>query len=347
MSYTHGASNERPEVGLSSAPAGFSVSARGFESEDYARAIAQCVAHTVNEMGRYFDLSHLDGVTVAYDYGQALLDLDRGYETSHQLTASDGHAVGVAMTPSVLRDGALKSHIVLNAHVVAAIEDSEHEGFPLALHVIAHECAHAEITARFEEAFPGRLLRERFSDHMVAYRWQVVQVVWDEYAATRLSAGIGADPTDGYEDTFLTYLAEARDVANNHIRQYRTHANVNQLLPAVYGTYGDLLKFTAYHLGNLSGLGIAVTDRPRTIEGLAGHWFAPYFFRLDEACTAVFEGYGRWSDQALFQAIGDIANDVVNLGGLLFRYPQPGQLYVDVPFTADTMPRQAEVQVNK
>jgi hypothetical protein len=275
---------------------------------------------------------------IAYDYGQALLDLDRGYETAHRLTASDGHAIGVAMTPLVLRSGVLKCHIVLNGQAVAAIADSQQADFPLALHVIAHECAHADITARFDEAFPGRLLRDCVSDVSIGYRCEVIHAVWDEYAATRLSAGIGHDPTDGYEDTFLLHVADARATANNHIRQFRLHADVNRVLREVGATYGELLKFAAYHLGNLCGQGIEISSRPKTMEALEGHWFRPYFFWLDEACADIFKDYGQWSGEQAFQVIGDIANDLLNFGGLFFRYPKPGQLYVNVPYTADTMP---------
>ncbi|MGY2488236.1 hypothetical protein [Cupriavidus sp. CP313] len=330
--------NAQSQLGPPTAPERFAVYSRGFESDDHARSIGQFVGEYVRVFSRRFDLSHLDGVTVAYDYAQALRDLDRGYETSHHLTPSEGHAVGVAMTPSVLRDGALKSHIVLNAHFVAAILNQEHEGFRLALHIIAHECAHVEITTTFEAAFPGVLLRQQYSDVRIAFRQQVILACWDEYAATSLSAGIGEDPTDGYEDTFLRHLAEARQVANNHIKQYRIHASVDRVLAEVYGTYGNLLKFAAYHLGNLDGQGIAIADRARTVEALAGHWFAPYFVQLGEACQAIANSYGRWPDQAPFEAIGDIADNLVNLGGVLFRYPEPGQLYIDIPFTADTIP---------
>jgi hypothetical protein len=242
------------------------------------------------------------------------------------------------MTPSVLRDGMLKSHILLNAHVVEVIHDPSHENFELALHVIAHECAHVEVTAKFDAAFPGVLLRERPPDLRVALRRQVICACWDEYAATSLSAGIGADPTDGYEETFLLHAAEARQTANNHIKQYRTHGNVNRVLSEVYGTYGNLLKFAAYHLGNLDGQGIAVKDRPKTVEAMAGHWFAPYFAQLDAACQAVARSYGRWSNQEPFEAIGDIADELVRAGGVFFNYLRPGELYIDIPFTVDTMP---------
>ncbi|WP_298125232.1 hypothetical protein [Brevundimonas sp.] len=81
------------------------------------------VASYVRAISRRINLASLDGITIAGDYAQALLELDRGYETSHTLTPSEGLAIGVAMTPSVIRDGVVKSHLVLNAGIIAALAD--------------------------------------------------------------------------------------------------------------------------------------------------------------------------------------------------------------------------------
>lgn len=119
MHEEHVSSAEQAKGDRSTAPSAFSVLARGFDTEDHARRIAGFVREYVRVLGERFDLSQLDGVTVAYDYVQALADLDRGCESSHRLATSDGVAIGIAMTPGVIRENSLKSHIVLNAHYVA------------------------------------------------------------------------------------------------------------------------------------------------------------------------------------------------------------------------------------
>ncbi len=73
---------ERPAT----APENISVSLRGFDTEEHARAFGNLVAAYVRAISRYIDLSTLDGITIAGDYAQALLDLDRGYATTHKLT---------------------------------------------------------------------------------------------------------------------------------------------------------------------------------------------------------------------------------------------------------------------
>ncbi|WP_316235302.1 MULTISPECIES: hypothetical protein [unclassified Bradyrhizobium] len=131
------------------APENMSISLRCFDTEVYARAFGDLVATYVRTLSRYIDLTALDGITIAFDYPQALLDLDRGYETKHKLTPSEGIVLGVAMTPAVIRDGKIKSHMLFNAGVLLPLEDEQNEFYEQALHTLAHECAHVEVTERY------------------------------------------------------------------------------------------------------------------------------------------------------------------------------------------------------
>jgi hypothetical protein len=157
-----------------------------------------------------------------------------------------------------------------------------------------------------------------------------------------LSAGFGTEPTEGYEDTFLKSLLETRQQANNHIKAYRIHANIDRILGEVYVAYGDLMKFTAYHLGNLRGLGRDLSEMPRTVEALKGHWFAPHFARLDEALKDIAKDYGKWTDKSSFEVVGDLADELLAHGGIHYKSRVDGRLYIDIPFTAETMPSEAE-----
>src|ERR1700728_2515316 len=91
-------------------PDACSVCVKGFPEED-AKRLGELIWLFVRELSRIIDLEHLDGITVADDYPAALRDLDRGFEATRPLTPTTENATGVAMTPAVLRDGVLKSHI--------------------------------------------------------------------------------------------------------------------------------------------------------------------------------------------------------------------------------------------
>jgi hypothetical protein len=328
-----------PTTSSATAPDQFCISARGaFASEEDARQLAEVVGQVIRELSRVFDLSSLDGVTVAEDYPQALAELDRGYETSHTLTPSRGAAVGVAMTPSVLRDDVLKSHIVLNANHVWALQDVSSPHFKLALHIVAHECAHVEVTSKFETAIPGVLLRTSAGNICDRARSDVIFACWDEYAATNLSARVGEDPTQGYEENLLLHMGTARQDANDAIKAYRTDSDLDKVYSTVCKAYGNLMKYAAYYLGNLDGHGIAISQRQGFEAALSGHWFEPYFHRLDAACKAIASQYGSWEDQSLFEVIGDILEDLVSEGGIQCTKMPDGGVYMDIPFTAEKMP---------
>lgn len=310
----------------------------GFESEDAAHQFQAVLSAYLHAIGREIDLSQLDGISVAYDYRQALLAVELGYPSNSPITPSDTYGTGIAMTVTVLRSGYVKSHIVFNANIVRAIEDQGHADWELSVHTIAHECAHVEVTCRFDAAFPGRLPRPRFANGIDAYHEQIIRACWDEYAVTRISAPYGADRTADYETNFLDALGGTTCRVHQTIAAYRPHDSVDRVLGEVYGAFGVLLKFSCYHLGNLKGQGMAPCDLPRTIEALDGHWFAPYFAELQTVCEAIDAQYGHWKDLAVFDGIGALADQLVALSGVRITMMPDGRPFVEIPIMEECRP---------
>lgn len=320
------------------APETFGVCVRDWGDELACHTLGNLVGGFTRELSRYIDLSNLDGLTLGGDYARALAELDRGYPSTIILTPSNDVAVGIAMTPSVIRDGQLKSHIVLNAVLMDALRDDKHELFRFALHTLAHECAHVEITGAFDRCFPGVLLRSKRTDLQDQCRWDVIFACWDEYAACRISAGFGDDPTDGYQETLVQALQTARDKANAAIRAYRWHADHARIVREVYAEYGRLMKYAAYLLGDLDARNQTVDDRPALAAALEGHFFAARFAQLHQSLRALFNVFSDWTDETLFEAIGDIVDDLAVEGGVVVTKAAPGFVNIAVPFRTETMP---------
>lgn len=319
------------DLGPATAPDNYPISIRAFGDEDASVRLGRTVGDFVSGFSRVFDMSSLDGVTIAGDYGAALAELDRGYETNFSLTPSDRDVIGIAMTPSVLRDGALKSHLMFDAGFVAHLLDPQDPSFPLAVHIVAHECAHVEITAAFDRCFPDILLRSKQADIHQQLTWQVIFACWDEYAATRRSAPFGEDRTQDYQTTLLEALSYTRERADAEILGYRTHGDVDEVLCSAYGHYGQLLKLSAYLIGHMDGVGLQLSDLPETRAALESHWFRPFFEDLAVACRAIHDQFGSWTDQAAFEALGDLVDRVLESGGLFLTPMEDGLLHVDVP----------------
>jgi len=322
----------------STAPPSFSIQARGFAEAEIATRLATLVGEIIRALGKHIGLQTLDGVTVAFDYDQALLELDRGYDSSHQLRATKSHVYGVAMTPSVIREGKLKSHILVRAPVLLPLlDDADEEGIRTAIHVLAHECGHVEVTQQFDRCFPNVILQRQLP-LLDTLRWDTIFAVWDEYAVTWISAPFGTDPTDGYNQTLLADLQTLDGRNNELIRAYRIHGNVEQVLSEIYRNCGNLLKFGGYCIGNLRGRDAHWRERDDLTSVIVGHWFEPFFQSLSEACSGLADMYGEWTDMDAFLSISSVLDALVCRAGLNVTAQPDGSAYVDIPFTIQTMP---------
>lgn len=302
---------------------------RGFDGE-----LGSVLGDLLAEISRYIDLSGLDGLTLAADYHQALLDLDRGYKTDYRLTPTENaYATGIAMTPAVLRGGIVKSHIVLSSVFVELLLQKDRE---MALHVITHECAHVQVTAAFDRRFPGVLLRTRLQDWREGIRNQIAMTCWEEYAACRLSAGWGKIQLANYEETFLKCAAEARAVANGYIKTYRLHGDVGRVLEEVCRAYGELFKYAAYWLGTFHGAASDWRRSSTVAAALENHWLGPHLDRLQAVLSSWF-GAGVPSDAAVTD-VADLAEQVIAEGGIELTSLPDGQIHAHIPYSPETMP---------
>jgi hypothetical protein len=321
----------------STAPDNYSITTHGCGTEE-SQEIANVLFDIIIELGRYMDLERLDGITIAADYAAALSQLDRGFKAQTPLAPTEVHGTGVAMTPMVIRDGIVKSHIVFDLAILRQIVDFQGEHWQLVFQIVAHECAHVHDHKVWDVTFPNILLNQKYTDIEASFLWQIAHACWSEYAATRLSAKMGVDQTAAYEETFITALSATRERANTFIRAYRMHGNHTQILAEVCGEYGNLMKFASYLIGHLAGSENQLSAAPKAQEALSDHWFASFFERLQKCLQALWEHYGTWSSLSDFETVGLIAKELIADGGVYISRLPSNEVKVVVPSSAETIP---------
>lgn len=322
-------------------PSNFQFSARAFPDEDSAKKAIFKLHSILSVISQSIDLTNLDGVTVAYDYDDALAELDRGYETSYKLTATKDVAVGVSMAPTVIRNGKIKTHIVLNANLVIGILEElgqETDYFRESLNIVAHECAHVEVTAAFDRSFPGILLQKAHSNILDEMRWQVILATWDEYAVCRIAGSIGYDPAVGYLEILIKVLGNTRSQCFGMIKAYRTHGDVGQVAAEVFGKLGDLLKYSSYFLG-----AVAAHENPEThpvilTQASEFEWFSSFYDRVIEVQAKLWDQFGKWEGQDNFEALGDILEKMAESIGIEASRQSNEQIHFKIPFRKESMP---------
>lgn len=162
-----------------------------FESESDARALLGMVLGFAITFGSMFDLTALDGITIADDYATALGNIDKGYPGMKAATPTlDQFGAGFAMAVPVLRAGQHKSHIVFNSALVRPLVDPANDGYDFAVHTLAHELAHVYDHMLRSKAMPNHY-GTPMPDLKEAVLTEFAMAAWDKYAASRLSAPWG------------------------------------------------------------------------------------------------------------------------------------------------------------
>ena len=327
-------------------PACTTVSVRDFANEDAARRLGETVAGVVNAMGSVMDLSRLDGVTIAIDYDSALAGLDRGIEGLRPLTRSDTEEMqGVAMSPAVMRDGEVRTHLVFNAEMLVPLiaEDDEVDADDRAtsIGIIAHECAHVQITMEKELAIPEARLGTRIEGYERAIMFQLAEVFWDEYAACRLSAPLATRQNGTHASTVTACASGARDRSDSAIRSYRVHGDLERLQAEAGPALANPMKAAAYLLGGMDAVGADWADTPGTAEAreaLVANGYDGLVDDLHSELRRLWEARAEWGTTlAVFAGLEDIARATYAAGGIIFSTTTDGQCRIDVPFTASTM----------
>lgn len=322
-------------------PRDIQFTARRFADEQYAKDSINKLHSVISVLSQSIDLTDLDGVTVAFDYEEALAELDRGYDTNYKLTPTTDVAIGIAMAPTVIRDGAIKTHLVLNANYALSVLEEpgqETDFFRQSLHLIAHECAHVEVTAAFNKVFPGYLLQHQHTNLLDNYRWQVILAAWDEYAVCRIAESIGFDPTDGYRETLLKVLGSTRSQCFEFIKAYRNHGDVERVVTEVYGKLGDLVKYSSYFLGAATSQG-KHDLRPDVLKEMDEFiWFDQFYERSRIALEKLWTEFGEWQSQQLFEDLGDIVEDMAESIGVQASRISNDIVYFSIPHRPESMP---------
>lgn len=321
----------------------------GFATTELANAVGEAVQCWLHVFGKLLNLKRLLQIIVAFNYNEKLANLDRGTKVSRPLAATDdGIAVGIAMTPTVLREGEPRSVMVLNAAYMSVFAQKENPELEAAreqmVYTLAHECGHVHDLEVQASSLPGIILNTElpFRDGIL---FLIASGCWEEYIACRLSSFMGNVSTlRAMEDTFCGALERAKDRANTAIRQYRMHGDVGRVTNEVTEEYRKIMVYASYLLGHVDGLNQAVEDAaPKAIGALAKHgYFGPFFSKLRDDLRAMHSTYGEWKGLHVFEPLKQLAYELLKHGGIDIQTRSDGTGYVDVPFTPDTIPTMEE-----
>jgi hypothetical protein len=328
--------NDQPDP--PSLPPNLQLSLMGFESVENANEFGEAFSATLIEISRYLDLERMAGATVTWNLDDAFAAIDRGFEGAKPITYTQSNELTcVAKCIPVLRNGVPHHHVVWHAGYLAALMDPEHEHHMYAIHVIAHECGHVMDLKWRDQAFPGVILQEGYDGYVAALLDGTTSVVWEEYAACRLSAML-SDKED-LRATYVTAMTSvskvAKPQANAAILAYRRHGDIDQVLTDAGGPLCEPLRAAGYLLGHLDG----IDDNSPLAElcpDLAGTPYLDLLEKLRVELRNVWSTRAEWTTiPEVFAGLRQIGVNAVAAGGIYFNETDEGTR-VDIPFTPET-----------
>lgn len=323
-------------------PEDLSCVVKGFTNTDAATALGSAVIESLQVIGSFIDLSTLDGVTIAIDYDAALNDLDRGLIGLRPLSRSNSDAMqGVAMSPAVMREGRVLTHLVFDAAPLVSliVEEVEPNDRALAIGIIAHECAHVEITAQKERSIPKARFGTAIEGYEKAVMFQLAEVFWDEYAACRMSAIFASTQNESHSATLTATLDQVRERSDAAIKSYRLHGDIDRLIEEAGPILCMPMKAAAYLLGGMDGVNADWSEFPEVRAAIESADYAALVDELQDALRLLWDTRDSWdSTLETFAPLEDIGNRVFSSGGIHFHTGEDGRCRIDVPYSPWTMP---------
>src|SRR6266404_695069 len=309
----------------------------GFPSDDDAKAASRRVAEAINQLSAELglNLKDLDGVTIAHDYDAALAQLDRGYEATTPLTrTNDGAAQGCAMAPLVLRNGEVKSHLVLSAFIMPLI-DAPQAGVD-GKYILGHELAHIHEHYFRNKVLPNTLLTTRITKRDGAFLHELADTCWGEYVACLFSAPVYPEQVKLFEMPLLELLPKASREIVAAKQDWFVDRDIAKFWQRAGTTVYSLLKYFSYLLGHAAGLGQSTSETaPETWALLKRNaWLLPSVERLSEELSRMYETFEEWKSLEVFEPLkqlertlfADCGIGISDRDGSLYVFVGPGQL---------------------
>lgn len=232
----------------------FEMKFRGVADQATAEHIAGVVSAIVRELRPVMALDRLEGFTFASDYEAALQELDTGFELGTPLRPTkDAHAVGVAMTPLVLRDGVVKSRIVTELWLAEGLISDDDERQKVSMHTLVSQMAHVACVQLLDEALPG-VHTQAIEDSLDGLLYPCVSSAWTGYFAARASAIFRPDAGAMCSELAVGALQRAKlSIPAARLEYYQDH-NMDKLMAVVIPAITAILSHIGRSIGHNDGL---------------------------------------------------------------------------------------------
>jgi hypothetical protein len=253
---------------------------------------------------RGFDLTRLEGVTVAGNFVEALAHFDDGgIENGRSLTITRGATEGVGVTPLCLRNGTLRCHIFLPAQLMASLYSGDGLAFKISSYVLTHEAAHAHDVAQRAQRLEPDMIKVPLDPTRPPVFWQLGDVCWNEYAASRFAAFEYPEMLKTFEEMFVRAILDFEPIVDQITYACRKAGTSKPAFPMAVEAIYPVLKQSAYLLGHLDGLSRSVEDLGGVQAVLKQSGLTNLIVDFSNCLREMWTGYPAWKDISAYNRL--------------------------------------------
>jgi hypothetical protein len=228
-----------------------------------------------------------------------------------------------------MRDGKVKSHILLSAGIVPLI-DSTDDGVS-GKYIIAHELAHAHEHYFRDKQLPHTLLQQTIFGGKEIELFQTAEICWAEYAACLLSAK--ASPEHGllYEKTFVAVLRQFKDRILAAKRAWITDLDYGKAWGCISNDVSALLRYASYLMGHVAGLNDVVLEeyaKDAWAQILENDWLLAHFEKQYATLADMMNSFEHWQNLEAFNPLKEVVERVFEDCGVPMRQEPDGTLRI-------------------
>lgn len=265
------------------------------------QSVIKALRSYVQEISERFalELDTLEGITIADNFRGFTNEFDTGFGPQDRPDVSE---LAVGVTPQVLRDGQLRSHVILPRLILTAfLRQDQSEARKDARYTIAHELAHADEQCRAGKQFAAELIELHITpDPLKVGR----RAVWSEYYVCRNVAAADPAMLSILEEVLVRSTEEFTNdcpTARARIAASNDRAGVHgRLCTTAFRFFIDAARL----LGQLDGLGIELKTTCRIAPAyLADAKLTSTFEDLHAKLKLLWDSFPNWSGLDDLQSI--------------------------------------------
>lgn len=304
-------------------------------SRETADKITECLKYIIGKFSEKYHIDRLDGVTFASDYEQALIDLDRGFDTNYkpEPTKTD-YGVGVSMTLCIKRDGIIKWRIIAQDWIGHDLISEDDQDRSQAAGIIWGMLANVASGQLFDDAFPAVMLNP-LPDEYENIIYGYANNVFDTYFSSRLSAIFYLEETENLADMLVMALRQASELIPASRYSYRYHGDLDKFFGSAVNTVREILILSARVLGVVDGRDEKIPHSHQLNKILEEHELVGWFELFHADVRHIFDNTGNWSSFDQFLILNRHLERLLWSFGIIPERNDSGGLYVHVPLSTD------------